>query len=144
LVQGDLTSDVSNTAQRIISEAVGVWGRLDVLINNASQFYATPIGSVMEREWEDLVRANLTSPFFLSQVKLSFRRDLLHQLFGLIHTDMTHIEKTSGLRPCFLWQIIVPELSFLLAPYRGSTRVGERRVQDNLHAHAQCEPIKNY
>ena len=38
----------------------------------------------------------------------------------------------------------VPELSFLPAPYRGSTRAGEKRVQDNLHAHAQNEPIKNY
>ena len=38
----------------------------------------------------------------------------------------------------------VPELSFLPAPYRGLTRAGERRVQDNLHAHAQNEPIKNY
>ena len=37
-----------------------------------------------------------------------------------------------------------PELSFLPAPYRGWTRAGERRVQDNLHAHAQNEPIKNY
>ena len=38
----------------------------------------------------------------------------------------------------------VPELSFLPAPYRGWTRAGERRVQDNLHTHAQNEPIKNY
>jgi len=38
----------------------------------------------------------------------------------------------------------VPELSFLPAPYGGSTRAGERRVQDNLHTHAQNEPIKNY
>ena len=35
----------------------------------------------------------------------------------------------------------VPELSFLPAPYRGSTRAGERRVQDNLHAHAQNDAI---
>jgi len=38
----------------------------------------------------------------------------------------------------------VLELYFLPAPYRGWTRAGERRVQDNLHAHAQSEPIKNY
>ena len=38
----------------------------------------------------------------------------------------------------------VPELSFLPALYKGWTRAGERRVQDNLHAHAQNEPIKNY
>ena len=38
----------------------------------------------------------------------------------------------------------VPELSFLPAPYRGWTRVGEKRVQDNLHVHAQNEPIKHH
>ena len=38
----------------------------------------------------------------------------------------------------------VPELAFLPAPYRGWTRAGERGVQDNLHTHAQNEPIKNY
>ena len=35
----------------------------------------------------------------------------------------------------------VPELSFLPSPYRGWTRAGERRVQDNLHAHAQNAAI---
>ena len=36
------------------------------------------------------------------------------------------------------------DISFLPAPYKGWTRAGERRVQDNLHAHAQNETIKNY
>ena len=35
----------------------------------------------------------------------------------------------------------VPELSFLPAPYRGWTRAGEKRVQDNFHAHAQSAAI---
>ena len=35
----------------------------------------------------------------------------------------------------------VPELSFLPAPYRVWTRAGERKVQDNLHAHAQNAAI---
>ena len=35
----------------------------------------------------------------------------------------------------------VPEPSFLPAPYRGWTRAGEMRVQDNLHAHAQNAAI---
>ena len=35
----------------------------------------------------------------------------------------------------------VPELFFLPTPYRGSTRASERRVQDNLHAHAQNDAI---
>ena len=37
-----------------------------------------------------------------------------------------------------------PELSFLPVLHRGWTRAGEKRVQGNLHAHAQNEPIKNY
>ena len=38
----------------------------------------------------------------------------------------------------------VPELYFPPALHRGLTRAGERRVQNNLHPHAQNEPIKNY
>ena len=37
-----------------------------------------------------------------------------------------------------------PELSFLPVLHRGWARAGEKRVQGNLHAHAQNEPIKNY
>ena len=35
----------------------------------------------------------------------------------------------------------VPEFPFLPAPYRGWTRVAEKKVQDNLHAHAQNSAI---
>ena len=35
----------------------------------------------------------------------------------------------------------VPELHFLPAPYSGRTRAGEKRVQNNLHAHAQNAAI---
>lgn len=68
LVQADLSFDVSKTAQRVINEAVEVWGRLDVLVNNASQFFPTRVDAVTEQEWTVLIQANLTSPFFLSQV----------------------------------------------------------------------------
>ena len=68
LVQGDLSRDVSKTAQRIITKAVAIWGRLDVLVNNASQYYSTHLGAVTEEHWANLIQANLMSPFFLSQV----------------------------------------------------------------------------
>lgn len=68
LVQADLSFDVSKTAQRVITEAVEVWGRLDVLVNNASQFFPTSVDAVTEQEWTVLIQVNLTSPFFLSQV----------------------------------------------------------------------------
>ena len=48
--------------------AVAAWhGRLDVLVNNASSFYPTPIGTITEAQWDDLVGSNLKAPLFLSQ-----------------------------------------------------------------------------
>jgi len=49
-------------------DAVLAWGgRLDGLVNNASSFYPTPIGSISEQQWDDLVGSNLKAPLFLSQ-----------------------------------------------------------------------------
>jgi len=48
--------------------AVTDWGgRLDALVNNASTFYPTPVGSITEAHWEDLIGSNLKAPLFLSQ-----------------------------------------------------------------------------
>lgn len=53
--------------RRVIDKTIGEFGRLDALVNNASSFYPSPIGSVTEEAWEDLVGTNLKAPFFLSQ-----------------------------------------------------------------------------
>lgn len=45
-------------------------GRLDVLVNNASNFYPTPLGTVTPEQWYDLVGSNLKAPLFLSQAVL--------------------------------------------------------------------------
>ena len=52
---------------RMVEDVVATWGRLDVLINNASTFYPTPIGEITEDAWEDLIGTNLKAPLFLSQ-----------------------------------------------------------------------------
>lgn len=65
LLQGDLL-DIA-TLPQLVAQAHGAWGRLDVLINNASTFYPTPVGSVGEEQWNDLMGTNLKAPFFLSQ-----------------------------------------------------------------------------
>ncbi len=44
--------------------------RLDVLVNNASSFYPTPLASVTERQWQDLIDSNLKAPLFLCQAAL--------------------------------------------------------------------------
>jgi pteridine reductase len=65
LVQADLHDQ--QRLPDVIKEAAAAWGRLDVLINNASTFYQTPVGSVTEEDWDDLIGSNLKAPFFLSQ-----------------------------------------------------------------------------
>lgn len=65
LVRADLLDQAALPA--VVADALATWGRLDVLINNASSFYSTQLGSVTETEWEDLMGTNLKAPFFLSQ-----------------------------------------------------------------------------
>ena len=43
------------------------FGGLDVLINNASTFYPTPVGDITEIDWDDLLGTNLKAPLFLAQ-----------------------------------------------------------------------------
>ena len=57
----------SGAAEAVVAAAEERWGRLDVLVNNASSFYPTPVGEVTEAEWRDLVGSNLAAPFFLAQ-----------------------------------------------------------------------------
>jgi len=65
LVQADLHETAQLPA--LVAEAVAAWGALDVLINNASTFYPTPVGEVTEEQWNDLMGINLKAPFFLTQ-----------------------------------------------------------------------------
>ena len=51
----------------LVEFAVRTFGGLDVLVNNASTFYATPIGEITPAAWDDLMGSNLKVPLFLSQ-----------------------------------------------------------------------------
>ena len=51
----------------LIKSVVSWGGRLDGLVNNASRFYATPVGSITEEHWDELLGSNLKAPLFLSQ-----------------------------------------------------------------------------
>ena len=65
IFQADLTK--AESLPVLVQSVVDWSGGLDVLINNASSFYATPLGSVTETQWNDLVDTNLKAPFFLAQ-----------------------------------------------------------------------------
>jgi len=65
LVQGDLLQVAK--LKNLVDETKKTFGRLDILINNASTFYPTIIGDTDEQQFEDLIGTNLKAPFFLSQ-----------------------------------------------------------------------------
>ena len=64
--QADLrqVSEIELLTQQIEAQI----GQIDVLINNAADFFPTPLGEVVESEWDDLISLNLKAPFFLSQL----------------------------------------------------------------------------
>ena len=65
LIQCDLSA--FNKLKSLVDESARQMGRLDVLINNASAFYPTPIGETNADQWNTLLDTNLKAPFFLTQ-----------------------------------------------------------------------------
>ena len=62
-------ADISSTAdrERLVAETERAFGRLDILVNNASLFERTPFADVTEADWDRVLGVNLRAPFFLSQ-----------------------------------------------------------------------------
>lgn len=81
-VQADL-ADIDGMPALIHS--VAAWhGRLDILINNASSFYPTPLGEITAADWDDLVGSNLKAPLFLCQAALAELRKARGVIINMI------------------------------------------------------------
>ena len=65
ICQADL-GDVAALA-RMVEATTKTCGRLDALVNNASSFFPTPLGSIDETAWNDIVNSNFKGPLFLCQ-----------------------------------------------------------------------------
>ena len=75
----------------LVAAATGAFGGLDILVNNASTFYPTPLGDIGEIDWDDLVGTNLKAPLFLAQAAAP----ALHERRGLI----INVADIHGLKP---------------------------------------------
>ena len=65
--------------------AVQEWrGGLDILVNNASTFYPTPLGEITETHWEDLVGSNFKAPLFLSQAAAASLRERRGNIVNIV------------------------------------------------------------
>jgi pteridine reductase len=64
-VQADLL-DIAQLPH-LVADTLAHFGRLDALVNNASSFFATPLGEIGLDAWDDLMGSNLKAPLFLTQ-----------------------------------------------------------------------------
>ncbi len=90
LVQANLSH--SEEILKMTAEAEKISNNIDILVNSASLFYKTPIDTVSETDWDQLVNANLKGPFILS---IEIGRDMIKKNGGKI----INIADWSGLKP---------------------------------------------
>jgi pteridine reductase len=64
-VKAELLAPIAPRA--LVSAALESFGRLDLLVNNASSFFPIAIGSVEPSHWEELIGSNLRAPLFIAQ-----------------------------------------------------------------------------
>lgn len=88
IIQGDLLNLA--VLPSLIQETVSHFGQLDVLINNASSYYATEIGEIGDDQWEDLIGSNLKAPLFLAQAAA---HELRKQQGCIINITDMHVER---------------------------------------------------
>jgi len=82
LVQADLLD--TTVMPRLVDESIGAFGRLDVLVNNASSFYPTPIGTITAAQWQDLMGSNVKAPLFLSQAAAPHLKVVSGQIINIV------------------------------------------------------------
>ncbi|OGT83518.1 MAG: pteridine reductase [Gammaproteobacteria bacterium RIFCSPLOWO2_02_FULL_61_13] len=81
---------------------------LDVLINNASTFYPTPLAEATAAQWDELLDTNLRAPFFLAQAAAP----LLRRRQGCI-VNLTDIHAQRPLRDHAIYSISKAALDML-------------------------------
>lgn len=81
-----LQADLHQTSElaTLVQQATDYWGRLDVLVNNASTFYPTPVGDITEAHWDDLMGSNLKAPLFLSQAAMPHLRNSQGSIINIV------------------------------------------------------------
>jgi pteridine reductase len=68
----------------MIGKLLAHYGRLDALVNNASAFFPTPLGSATAQQWNELFASNAQAPFFLSQAAIPALREAHGGIVNLI------------------------------------------------------------
>jgi pteridine reductase len=68
----------------LVDSAVSKTGGLNILVNNASTFYATPLDEITLEHWDDLIGTNLKAPLFLAQAAAPHLRAVGGQIINIV------------------------------------------------------------
>jgi len=82
IVQADLLQVA--TLPLLVEAAVGTFGKLDVLVNNASTFYPTKMGEITPQAFDDLLGTNLKVPLFLAQAAVPALRETRGLILNIV------------------------------------------------------------
>jgi pteridine reductase len=115
----------------LVEATVARFGHLDILVNNASTFYPTPIGDITEAHWDDLMGTNLRAPVFLSQAAAPH----LRARSGLI----LNIADIHGMRPLRYHTVYSPAKAGLIMLTQSLARELAPQVRVNAIAPGPVE-----
>jgi pteridine reductase len=87
-VKADLLAPIAPKA--LVGATLDRFGRLDVLVNNASTFYPTAVGSIEAGHWEELMGSNLRAPLFIAQEAAT---ELARQRGSIVNIADIHAER---------------------------------------------------
>ena len=88
IIQANL--DIDADVERLVQETKDMFDSIDILVNNASTFYPTPIDEISNEHWTKLVGSNLKGPLFL----ISGLKDKLKESNGsIINITDTNLSK---------------------------------------------------
>jgi pteridine reductase len=77
--------------EELVAATLREFGRIDILINNASTFYPTPVGQITAAQWDDLFGSNVKAPLFTSQAAAPALRERRGSIINIVDIH--------GLRP---------------------------------------------
>lgn len=84
--------------RQLTTDAINCFGRLDILVNNASTYYPTPIGQATDQQWTDLFGTNARAPFFLAQAAAN---ELTRQQGCIINLVDIHADRPNKGHPVY-------------------------------------------
>lgn len=87
VVCADLGDD--QAVEQLSKQIADDYARLDVLVHNASRFYPTPVGTITQQNWDELINSNVRGALFLTQALTPLLRDSGGNIVSIvdIHID---------------------------------------------------------